>query len=265
MDYIRIVLKGFIDSTTRPYLSEYFIREFKKAEKEHFGADEFFGGCLKVPALLVNKLRKYYNEDKRDARYTLRVLESETPQNLNEINEQKKYLEYLEKAGLDHTSVELYPYISIYYELSNEEIKEIRGAITQAFIQVVNPIQITPPQGADKIARIKNKFDKVDISEVYTHFKTGLVEKGYLTEQVLYEYLKAAFELEAIPETLFKIQDPPSKEKIYLIFYTYYVNVAGKPHGKQPHYVELLGNYFEGYNNDTIKTNWAKGYNPKKH
>lgn len=110
-----------------------------------------------------------------------------------------------------------------------------------------------------------NNFDKIKPADIYKHFKAGLVDKGHLTERELNKYLKAAFELKTIPETLFQIKDAPPKEKIYVVFYTYYLNVAGKPHRKQSQYVELLGNYFEGFNNKTIKTNWAKGYNPKKH
>ena len=111
----------------------------------------------------------------------------------------------------------------------------------------------------------KNNFDRIEPTEIYKHFKAGLVEKGYLTEQELNEYLKAAFELKTKPETLFKIKDAPSKEKIYVVFYTYYSNVAGKQHGKQSQYVELLGNYFDGYNNNIIRTNWKRGYKQKKH
>jgi hypothetical protein len=91
-----------------------------------------------------------------------------------------------------------------------------------------------------------------------------LVEKGYLTEQELNEYLKTAFELQTIPETLFKIKNAPSKQKIYTVFYTYYKDITGKIHETQKQYVELLGNYFEGYKNETISTNWAREYKAKR-
>ena len=110
----------------------------------------------------------------------------------------------------------------------------------------------------------KNNFDNITPVEIYKHFKAGLVDKQYLTEQELNEYLKAAFELKKVPETLFKIKDAPSKEKIYTVFYTYYHNIVGKPHFKALKYVELLGNYFKGFNNNTIKTNWRRGYKPTK-
>jgi hypothetical protein len=103
-----------------------------------------------------------------------------------------------------------------------------------------------------------NNFDKVTPAEIYEHFKAGLVQKQYLTEQELNEYLKAAFELKKIPETLFKIKDAPKKAAIEAIFYSYYKNVAGKIYGKQKEYAALLGDYFEGYKTTTVSSNFSK-------
>jgi hypothetical protein len=103
-----------------------------------------------------------------------------------------------------------------------------------------------------------NNFDKITPTEIYIHFKAGLVEKQYLTEQELNAYLKAAFELKTIPETLFKIKDAPKKSIIEEVFYKYYKNVAGKPHGKQKQYAALLGDYFEGYKTNTVSSNFSK-------
>ena len=85
-----------------------------------------------------------------------------------------------------------------------------------------------------------------------------MVEPGYLTEQVLDEYLKAAFELKTIPKTLFKIKDAPNKATIEAVFYNYYKNIAGKIHGKQKQYAALLGDYFEGYKTITVSSNFSK-------
>src|SRR5690554_3155881 len=49
MDYLEIVLRGYFNENNREFLEKYFLREYKKAEKEQFfEADEFFNGCLKV-------------------------------------------------------------------------------------------------------------------------------------------------------------------------------------------------------------------------
>jgi hypothetical protein len=121
--------------------------------------------------------------------------------------------------------------------------------------------QALPTQQKETITEqpnFTNNFDNITPVEVLEHFRTGLVEKQYLTEQELNEYLKAAFELKTIPETLFAIKDAPNKAAIEAVFYKYYKNVAGKVHGKQKQYAALLGNYFEGYKTTTVSTNFSK-------
>jgi hypothetical protein len=131
------------------------------------------------------------------------------------------------------------------------------------YFDLVNEIQNLPPQTTEtKIAQrtptFTNNFDNIEPTEIYKHFKTGLVEKGYLTEQELNEYLKAAFEFKKIPKTLFKIKNAPRKAAIEAVFYTYYKNLAGKIHGRQTLYAALLGNYFEGYKTNTVSSNFSK-------
>lgn len=132
------------------------------------------------------------------------------------------------------------------------------------FIDEITPLlKALPPQQTETKTEpeqptFTNNFDKITPTEIYKHFKAGLVEKQYLTEQELNEYLKAAFELKKIPETLFKIKDAPNKATIEAIFYKYYKNVAGKIHGTQYQYAALLGDYFEGYKTTTVSSNFSK-------
>lgn len=114
------------------------------------------------------------------------------------------------------------------------------------------------------IPNFTNNFDNINPEEIYKYFKQGLVDKGYLTESDLCEYLKAAFELKKIPKILFKLTHTPNKQKIYIVFYTYYKDIAQKQHNRQTEYAALLGDYFEGYKIDIIKTNWARKYKPKR-
>lgn len=116
----------------------------------------------------------------------------------------------------------------------------------------------SPPQQETLSFEFKNNFDEVEIKDVYDHFKKGLVKKGYLTEDELPKYLKAAFELKTIPKNLFKIKDAPKKSTIESVFYQYYKNVAGKTHGKQKQYAALLGDYFEGYKTSNVSSNFSK-------
>lgn len=141
-------------------------------------------------------------------------------------------------------------------ELINYQ-KHLRAKRENIYLDLINEIQGLPPQQAET-PTFTNNFDKINPTEIHKHFKAGLVEKRYLTEQELNEFLKAAFELKKIPETLFKIKDAPNKATIEAVFYKYYKNVAGKIHGKQNQYAALLGNYFEGYKTATVSSNFSK-------
>lgn len=58
MDYMGIILKGVSEPNTRQYLTEYLIREHKKAEDEGYTKDEFFSGCRLAYEELATELNK---------------------------------------------------------------------------------------------------------------------------------------------------------------------------------------------------------------
>jgi hypothetical protein len=127
--------------------------------------------------------------------------------------------------------------------------------------------QALPPQQKETITEqpnFTNNFDNNTAAEIFEYFKVGLVNKGYLTEQELNEYLKAAFELKTTPEPLFRLKHTPSKQKIYTVFYVYYKDISQKKYDRQKEYAALLGDYFEGYKTETIRTNWARDYKVKR-
>jgi hypothetical protein len=143
------------------------------------------------------------------------------------------------------------------YSMMLSIIESTQKEIVKYFPESLPPQQ-TETKAEQETPTFKNNFDKISQTEIYNHFKVGLVEKEYLTEQELNEYLKLAFELKTIPETLFKIKDAPNKTTIEAVFYKYYKNVAGKSHGKQKQYAALLGDYFEGYKTTTVSSNFSK-------
>jgi hypothetical protein len=146
-------------------------------------------------------------------------------------------------------------------EIADSHISELHFKETDYYFPFPKD-DLTPQQPETETEQgtptFTNYFDKITPTEIYKHFKAGLVEKGYLTEQELNEYLKAAFELKTKPETLFKIKDAPNKATIEAVYYRYYKNVAGKIHGKQKQYAALLGDYFEGYKTTTVSSNFSK-------
>jgi hypothetical protein len=124
--------------------------------------------------------------------------------------------------------------------------------------------EIIELQSENDTTTFKNNFDSNPPKIVFKHFKEGLVKKGYLTEEELNKFLKAAFENKTKPRHLFSFRNVQSKQKIALVFYTYFKEVSQKPHGKQRAYCSLLGEYFLGYTTKDVSSNWSKGYKGKR-
>lgn len=103
-----------------------------------------------------------------------------------------------------------------------------------------------------------NNFDNVPSDEVFLYFKKELVDKKFLSDVDLLRYLRAAFQDQKKPIKRFHFSGGNPKKAITAIFYTYYNEIAGKSHGNQYKYIELLGEYFEGYSTKTLKTNFSK-------
>lgn len=105
--------------------------------------------------------------------------------------------------------------------------------------------------------KFTNNFDNVNEETLYKYFNENLVVKKYITKENLELFLKNAFENKLKnPTRIFN--NPPTKEKFRKVFYNYYKDIAGKPHNKQIEYVELLGEYFIGFNSKTVKSNFNK-------
>lgn len=160
---------------------------------------------------------------------------------------------------LTHKDVKKFGYYSGIVNKVEEQVKKHpRQFATFDKCEHNLPPQLTETETEQETPTFTNNFDNIKPTEIYKHFKAGLVEKQYLTEQELNEYLKVAFELKTIPEIRFKIKDAPKKATIVAVFYNYYKNIAGKIHGKQYQYASLLGDYFEGYKTKTVSSNFSK-------
>lgn len=99
----------------------------------------------------------------------------------------------------------------------------------------------------------ENKFDRVTESDIIDYFTKNLVDKKYITDEVLNKYLKQAFELKIPPQQKFNFINIDSRERIVNVFYRYYKDLAGKTHGRQPEYLNLLKNYFTGFEKINIR------------
>jgi len=195
--------------------------------------------------IVKNGTRKDYNTEFliRLSRLYILDVKPYLKHHLEYSKNKQAYLDYIKYAALDSEIVK--------HEGKKEAIRDWLNAL---------PLQQaeTKDEQETNITEIQNNFDNVNINDVYKHFKAGLVDKKHLTEQELTQYLKVAFELKTIPETSFNIINTTTKQKVMRVFYNYYKNVAGKPHGKKDNYAALLGNYFEGYKTENVSSNFNK-------
>jgi hypothetical protein len=79
MNYLEIVLQGYLNKNNRDFLDKYFYREFKKAQKENFyEADEFFNGCLDVVNFLKQDLKNKVLDRKKELLMGLEIAKNKT-------------------------------------------------------------------------------------------------------------------------------------------------------------------------------------------
>lgn len=102
MDYLKIVLEGFINPTTSKHLTDYFIREFKKIESEHFSSMEFFeSGCLRIVDVFISDIKTQLFEEKE------RLYEMINAANSGVIKYQELSLEQMKNPKLVEEQKEL--------------------------------------------------------------------------------------------------------------------------------------------------------------
>jgi len=142
--------------------------------------------------------------------------------------------------------------------------QEIAGIISQWSKSKLNSLNLkedeskSNPQKEGSGFNFENNFDNVNQEKVYQYFSTELVNSNYLSEEELRDYLKTAFEKRETPKSKFSFRNIPSKDKVMKVFYSFYKDIAGKPHGRQKDYAGLLGEYFQGFKTSTISTNFSK-------
>lgn len=108
------------------------------------------------------------------------------------------------------------------------------------------------------IFKFNNEFDNVNSKVVFDYFKKELVDKNYLSLEDLENYLKLSFEKKEIPKKKFVFKQNRTLKAVRAIFYNYFKNIAYKPNGRQPEYVKLLTDYFQGFEYEKVKNNFNK-------
>ena len=105
MNYLEIVLQGYLNKNNRDFLNKYFYREFKKAQKENFyEADEFFNGCLDVVNFLKQDLQNKVWDRKNEL---LMMLEGAKNKTMPIKDLQGKSVEKKRKETIEYCKKEL--------------------------------------------------------------------------------------------------------------------------------------------------------------
>jgi hypothetical protein len=151
-----------------------------------------------------------------------------------------------------------------YYSGIVSEVDELTEKYVHLFHNFDKCNVINPEKGHEEIekgqlnSKIQNNFDSCKIDDIYDYFKSKLVDKKYLNQKDLEQYLINAFTKKDPSLCKFMFSKNPTKTKMYDVFYSYYNNLAGHPHGKQREYAALLGEYFEGYKTSVVSSNFGR-------
>lgn len=152
MDYIDIMLRGYSNENDRKFLSMYLMREFKKAEKEHYNFEEFFNGLINGINKLKNEYKTRLYERKNELYFMLDGAKNDTlkygdlkDESIEERH--KKTIEYCE-SELSELSFENFP-INLFHFTNNRytgflnysEVEFIGNQIAQAFEELNKPQQ----------------------------------------------------------------------------------------------------------------------------
>jgi len=166
MDYLGIVINGYFDKNNRSFLLEYFFSEYKKAEKEHYGASRFFEGCLGViePWELYIKSKVFDRvnelhiviEAAKSGRLSFADLGGKTieQKTIEAIKHYEQELENVRQDGGGDTTFTAHLASltngRIFYNISYPEILQIKKAIMLAREKAITPDPLPPEQTETK-------------------------------------------------------------------------------------------------------------------
>jgi hypothetical protein len=120
------------------------------------------------------------------------------------------------------------------------------------------PIQSEPKQPDNAEFDFKNNFNIEQPKEIYDHFKSGLVKPDYIKISDLHLFLKLAFEQNKPPTEKIKFTKSQYIRPIQNCFHTFFKESRHHKGKKAILYVNLLCDYFDGYEAKNVKTNWSK-------
>jgi hypothetical protein len=195
MNYSEIVIQGYFNENNRTFLEKYFLREYRKAEKEQFfEADEFFNGCLKVIEGWEKYLQKQVFERKNELYLMLNEAKNGTLSYADlegKTIEQKRQetIEYCEQElkdvrtdGIGSTTFTIHlsslTNWRINYNMKYDELLQIKFSILEAFRKTqpnkTQPnIETLPPQPIAKQKPVKYTANEYALAYIFDLFAKG--------------------------------------------------------------------------------------------
>jgi len=143
--YRTTVLQGFFDDNDREFLVEYFVREFKKAEKESYSAEVFFSGCIKPLGKIKSILNNLFNDRKRELYMLIDMQRSKVNNENKEEDLQEKIesfqqeLKELKESGFN-TPVQLKDHPRLSMQFNTKSVEYIEASILKAHQKVSTPM-----------------------------------------------------------------------------------------------------------------------------
>lgn len=197
MDYLKMILTGYFEN--REYLTEYFIREQKKAEREFIDANEFFGKSKIVIQSFYENIDNRMGKRKNELYFMLDRAKNKASTFSGDFNPQLSYdelcqerIEYcqseLEKISRANYTV----HISKSYfigNLWNREIKYIEKVLKLAEKSLNEPDEEPQPKTEKKNKPGRKRVEVKEAKEYLQHFELPENKIKFLTALKM-EYAK---------------------------------------------------------------------------
>lgn len=191
MDFLQIVLDGWFNSINRENLENYFLRSFKKAERDEFlDLKTFYDGCYNASQFLINEVEtKNINKRINELYFMLSAAKSKT-MNFDKEDETKTYeercaeiIEYCEhelnflnnEGGKFGFSYPLF-YKGINYQCKYGEMLYLQESIIKFFMSEVE-IEFLTNQKAESIPapeqnKSENQFSVLEWATIFYYADT---------------------------------------------------------------------------------------------
>lgn len=251
MDFLSIVINGYFEENNREFLKEYFLREFKKAEKEHyFKSNTFFNGCMKV---LESWEKDLENQVSKRKMKLIQIITSAEQGSLKHNDLKEKTIEEANKEAIEYCTKELNNIrtdgvgstsntVNLFHltngkvqnHVSYFEILLIKGAIIRAQIELIShDRKLGLEEIGNKIKELENKLKELEISNIKgvekKKVKTFIEYLSHTQKEQFAESLKNEFKTEIGKDIAILITLLKSRSILNLssgMYHKFYISMA---------------------------------------